>query len=495
MPSASLRIICLDRICNQLRERFWKSCTPNPFSDLPTVLVDELMELAQSHHEGGPSKLSDVMLLLKSGRLTCLNLCPFDLEKEFDLSLKKIGRGCSSPRILRSLSEDMICSIISLNPLLEEVHLNIRTDFEVFRKCHNLRIMRFYNRPKIFPFDFFSCYNHAMPIDLSVLSSLRDLEVLFVPGMDTYTIVKVLGICPKLISLGFVDSLDAMEEIFNRLLIESSLNFDVDSHFQLRRCVWGSNVNFLSKRSPPKNCRFSFQVRCAVAFCPLVEELIFHTHHKEALRELKNLQRLTLLRIHFRDCNEDFIPEFIDLLQGIGQHLKHLSVHCSAPFPVYVICDRCPQLQSLEIDGPSFVMNSSEASSYFPLKRLRLKTRDKEEDKKSFQFLLSSCKSLEELFVEHARFLDDSLLLQIFQLNPLTNLKVIGIYDSCLTWEAFQMFMKKVVSIEIICISSQEEDYFYDRNSVFKIPSHRSIEYCDALEKEFFYRRLNENRF
>ncbi|GBO32925.1 hypothetical protein AVEN_209696-1 [Araneus ventricosus] len=169
----------------------WKSCTPNPFSDLPTVLVDELMKLTLSYDDGGPSKISDVMLLLISGRLTCLNLCPFDLENEFDLSLKKIGRGCSSPRILRSLTEDMICSIISLNPLLEEVHLKIRTDFEVFRKCQKLRILRFYNRPKIFPFDFFSCYNHAdIPIDLSVLSSLRDLETIFVhlfPFISVFT--------------------------------------------------------------------------------------------------------------------------------------------------------------------------------------------------------------------------------------------------------------------------------------------------------------------
>ncbi|GBM89573.1 hypothetical protein AVEN_258643-1, partial [Araneus ventricosus] len=217
--------------------------------------------------------------------------------------------------------------------------------------------------------------------------------------------------------------------------------------------------------------------------------LIFHAHHKEALRELKSLKRLTLLRINFRDCNEDFIPEFIDLLQEIGPQLKHLSVLCHASVPVNVICDKCPQLQSLEISGPSFVMNSAEASSYFPLKRLRLKTRClrvKEEAKKSFQFLRSSCMSLEELFLEHVTFLDDSLLLQIFQLNPLSNLIVVGIYDCYLTGEAYQMFMKKVVSIEIICISSQEEDYFYDRKSLFKIPNHRSIAYCDVLEKEFF---------
>ncbi|GBM43318.1 hypothetical protein AVEN_262187-1 [Araneus ventricosus] len=186
----------------------------------------------------------------------------------------------------------------------------------------------------------------------------------------------------------------------------------------------------------------------------------------------------------------------MELLQEIGHQLKHLSVLCSAPFPVNVICDKCPQLQSLEIDGHSFVVNSAEASSHLPLKRLRLRyLSDKEEDKKSFQFLLSSCKSLEELFLEHVTFLDDSLLLQMFQLNPLTNLKVIGIYDCCLTRDAYQMFMKRVVSVEIICISSQEEDYFYDRNSPFKIPNHCSIEYLDVLKKEFFYSRLNENRF
>ncbi|GBM63910.1 hypothetical protein AVEN_196581-1, partial [Araneus ventricosus] len=123
-------------------------------------------------------------------------------------------------------------------------------------------------------------------------------------------------------------------------------NFDADSHFQLRRCVWSKNAYFLHRSRPPKKFRFSFKVRCAVSFCPLVEELIFHAHHKEALRELKSLKRLTLLRINFRDCNEDFIPEFMELLQDIGPQLKHLSVLCHTSVPVNVICDRCPQLES-----------------------------------------------------------------------------------------------------------------------------------------------------
>ncbi|GBL72762.1 hypothetical protein AVEN_242424-1, partial [Araneus ventricosus] len=239
MPPASLRTICLDRTYEQLRERFWKSCTPNPFSNLPTVLVDGLMKLTQSHDEDDPPEISDVILLLTSGRLTCLNLCPFDLEVEIDLILrKKNGRGCSSSQNLCSLSEDLVYKMISWNPHLKELHLKIRPNIEVFRKCRKLRILRFYNQLEKFPFHNLRKFHSDFPIDLSVLSCLRDLEVLYVPDMDTDTIVKVLDISPKIISLGLVDSLDAMEEIFLRPLTESSLNFDADSHFQLRRCVW-----------------------------------------------------------------------------------------------------------------------------------------------------------------------------------------------------------------------------------------------------------------
>ncbi|GBO00277.1 hypothetical protein AVEN_37785-1 [Araneus ventricosus] len=178
MSLAPLLKICLDRICSQLKEGMWKSCTTNPFSDLPTVLVEELMELTQSHDEHDPPKFFDVMLLLTSGRLTRLNLCPFDLEKELDSSLKKFGRGCSSPLVLRSLYDDMIRGIMSSNPLLEEVHLKIQSNFEVFRNCQKLRILRIYNRPKIFPVDLIGLFHANFPIDLSVLSTLTDLEVL-----------------------------------------------------------------------------------------------------------------------------------------------------------------------------------------------------------------------------------------------------------------------------------------------------------------------------
>ncbi|GBN06885.1 hypothetical protein AVEN_33981-2 [Araneus ventricosus] len=209
---SSLYMICLDRIYGFLKEGMWKSCISNPFSDLPTKAVNELMDI--SDDEKDYSKIGDVLLLLTSGRLTRLDLRPFDPKAEQDLivsAIQKTVRICL--RNLASNSEELIFhfvrNIITWNPYLEEFHSEVHPGFEVFLKCPNLRVLKIYDSFEEFP------VNKA-PIDLSVLSSLRNLEVLHVFNMDTDTIASVLESCPKLISIGLNDSLNSLEEIAQR---------------------------------------------------------------------------------------------------------------------------------------------------------------------------------------------------------------------------------------------------------------------------------------
>ncbi|GBM85444.1 hypothetical protein AVEN_133972-1 [Araneus ventricosus] len=465
---SSLCTICLDRIYGFLKEGMWKSCIPNPFSDLPTKAVNELMDISVDKKDY--SKIGDVLLLLTSA------------ERIFHF----------------------VRNIISWNPYLQEFHSRVHPGFDVLLKCPNLRILKIYD-------SFEECPVSNAPIDLSVLSSLRNLEELYVFDMDTDTIANVLETCPKLISIGLNDSLDSLKEIIQRRQKNSFLNLDVNRHFQLRRCVWGrdSRSRNLKKRQE-YNSIFGGKIRSAVEFCPLVRELIIHVHQKDGYEALRCLKQLTLLRIDFENCLGDFLPDFVALLQEIGPQLKHLSVFGKEEpsrrndgVPVDVICDTCPDLQSLEIWSSIFMMDSSKCSCDLALKRLTLylehpdvdeETHDEEE---CLLFLLSNCKHLEELYLQCVGSLDDTLLNQIFERNPFSQLRLICIEESSLRREGFQMFLKKSASIETVLILTYPEQHFYDANRLLNDANIRYSKdvYAYVKLKEFFYCRLNKKRF
>ncbi|GBL99932.1 hypothetical protein AVEN_19426-1 [Araneus ventricosus] len=504
MALASLHSICLHRKYGFLKEGMWKFCLTNPFSELPTQDVNKLMEMTHLHQYKDPPNIGDVILLLTSGRLTRLDLRSFYPEEEQYLIVKTKQSRAGSIFLpnFASRSKDLfifhlVRNITSGNPYLEEFHSYIHPGFDVLRNCQNLRILKFY------PSYGELSLNH-FPVDLSALSSLRNLEVLHLPDMDTDTIANVLEICPKLISIGLTDSLDSVEEIHQRRLKNSSLNFDVGSHFQLRRCVWGKDSWFENRQERRVyKSGFCDKTRFAVTLCPLVQELIFYVHVKEALKELRVLKQLTLLRICFVRYKDGFVREFVALLQEIGPQLKHLSIlwneniHEYDEVPFNDICDWCPHLESLGIENFIFEPRiSSEDTRNFPLKRLKLYGLN-ESDPESVLFLLSNFKHLEELFLEEVECFDDALLRQIFERNPLTELKVISVKYCSLTRQGYQMIMEKAPSIETVLIVVNREKYFYDTNRVFKDPNLHYLEddYFYVKLKEFFFCRLDEKRF
>ncbi|GBO15938.1 hypothetical protein AVEN_117605-1, partial [Araneus ventricosus] len=155
MSLATLYRICLDRIYGFLKEGMWKPCIQNPFSELPTRAADDLMELTESRGGDRP-KISDVILLLTSGRLTRLDLCPFDLGAEKELivrTLQTIGSNYLlnlDSYINKPVIIYLVRKILSWNPHIEELHLDIQPGFDIIRKCQKLRILRFYSSKYVF---------------------------------------------------------------------------------------------------------------------------------------------------------------------------------------------------------------------------------------------------------------------------------------------------------------------------------------------------------
>ncbi|GBM59512.1 hypothetical protein AVEN_70485-1 [Araneus ventricosus] len=430
---------CLEKTSHLIKTGMWATCSPNPFSDLPSRIVDDVME----NTTAGCKEVSSLLLLVESGKLTRLSIVfPLALEKEYDLFQKTMRTNCC--KALRSLtlylshnpsSINLIETLISLCPNLEEFASNIFPNFEVFKNCKELRIIRF---------DMFAGAHdlQSLPVDYSALTSIRNLEVILsIPDMTSDMVAKALESCPQLVSLGYVDSLGGLKKIRESYLNKySSSRKDICGHFQLRGCAWTPNF----KKHTIEKSTFSEELRNAVSLCPLVEELVVSGYHGCSFLELKNLKRLALLRIDFCGCSNGCLQDFVELLHEIGPQLKYLSVVSEFILPVDIICDCCPNLLSLEILGCATVTKTVQKNCNLSLKQLHIWQGDGD----SVLFLLSNCKGLEELILGNAYRLNDDLLNQILKLNPLSELQEIVIWESRLSREGFRMLLQKLTSLQ-----------------------------------------------
>ncbi|GBM89580.1 hypothetical protein AVEN_258649-1 [Araneus ventricosus] len=401
LPSGLYRI-CLQRICELLKEGTWKTYSTNPFwlhkspfSDLPTEIVDDLMKFAQSHFEN--LCIADVLLLLTSGRLTRLDLSPFDLQKECDI-------------------------------------------FQKVMRSKGFQSLRFIAR----------CSNKSDSLSLinTLICNCQNLEVMDVKCVDRHIISSALENCLKLTSVLYSDSLDALETIKkNRRYGISIPTLKIYGHIRLLTCVWGRddfrNQGFQKPDSRSSKLKFLQKVRNAVSLCPFVENLHIFVLCRESIIELKELKRLTVLNIDLRYCDGVFLPDFAELLRIIGPQLKELTVICKISLPVDIICCSCPNLQALKIYGKVTASNFAKTNGSLLLEYIYIFFMDKN----AVLFLLPNCKRLAFFKVCSAEGLDDNLLDRIMKINPLSYLKYVEMTRSYLSKNGFRRLLKQEVSL------------------------------------------------
>ncbi|GBN44014.1 hypothetical protein AVEN_197597-1 [Araneus ventricosus] len=453
MAAQSLYEICLLRTVSLMKTGTWKTCSTNPFSNVPSGIIDDLMLcLTKRRVNLGEIylrrvRLSDFSLLLTSGKLTHLRLNPFEFKKEYDLFLKIMRTNCCKEVRILTLylpanvaSNPLMETLISLCPKLEEFNSNIiLPNFEVLKNCEGLRILRFRRS-----FD-----SHHSSADCSALALLGNLEFVSFVDMDSDIAFKVLQHCKKLISIGNNDSLNALKKIYD-LKKYSSSTTDICDHFQLRKCVWVTNMASNSRESDKEISAFSEKVKIAVSLCPLVADLVICVYQGESVKELKKLKKLTILKIDFLYCVDDYLPNFFDLLHEIGPQLKFLFVLCAHTISVDIICEYCPNLLILDIHGDATVSNPVLTNHCLLLNKLRVTSADRE----SLLFLLSNCKRLEELIMQKVLCLDDCLLDLVLKVNPLAELTEISISQSSLSKEGFRALLQKAHSLQKVLTSS-----------------------------------------
>ncbi|KAF8788879.1 hypothetical protein HNY73_006873 [Argiope bruennichi] len=449
MPEISLYKICLERVYDLVKAGTWKSCTVNPFLNLPNGIIDDLM--APTDYD--ETKVSEVFQLLTSGSLTRLHLSGIKVQEEKRLFLEVIEKNCcKSLRFLSWYSSErknipLIEALVLSCPKLEEFRSKISLNFNVFRNCKELRVLKFYATLQMF-----------CPQDLEVLSSLKNLQVFFSFDSSGDIIATILKCCPQLISLGRSDSLNGLEMIHAQAVSQCDIDdIEIPDRFHLKRCLWGTRTKYMGVGDASYKSSFPEKIRIAVSLCPFVEELIIYVCHTDSFESLKNLKHLTHLEIIFSECDGDYMTSFFEFLKIIGRKLKHLSIDDTHPVPVDIICDFCPQLQSLDLRRFATVSGPVQHNSNILLKRLRIMYIDQN----ALLYLLSSCKGLVELSLFYALCLDDSLLSKILKQNPLAELKISHITESSLTRRGFRMFLEKAVSLERVNFSSLRRDVDY----------------------------------
>ncbi|KAF8788835.1 uncharacterized protein LOC129957363 [Argiope bruennichi] len=491
----TLYTICFQKTLSILRTGLWNRYDTNPFSYLPSTIVNDLTKFALSQPFHERPKITELWYLITSGRLTELDLIHHDLESDSNMFLKMMSenvcknlRSFSIPACLRDADGSLVEIVLRFCTNLEEVHSALQFDLDILENCHQLRNLRFH-----LPMNQIAD-NSLRKVMLSS-HALKTLEAFAVcAGEDSFQsskfVAKVLLGFPNLISVGLADS-----SLPLKLILKTQRN-SFSLHFKLRRCFWGiSHDNYLrvanTKKLSTYRKGFSKIIKMAVLSCPCTEELVINVFHEECLQHLCLLKNLTFLSINFNYCDSDYMPAWFSVLKEIGPQLKHLSVEKSSDIQLNVICDNCFNLESLRIRGKATIAEATSTIPNLPhLRRLLLMCMNEG----SLMYMLSRCPLLTEMFLDCALCLDDDLLCKILKQNPLSELKVAGIHACKLSRIGFHLLLESAVKLEKVSFRSVKMD---TSDLIHKLnPKIVNYPIFNKLKDiEFFRRKLHPCRF
>ncbi|GIY56639.1 hypothetical protein CDAR_98431 [Caerostris darwini] len=506
MTVPSLYNNCLQKTFDCLMEEFWRGCPENPFERVPSSIVNDLFRLLKSpeipmkvrhlemYNPPSMAKMSpDVLtippnftklhLLISSGQLTYVDLslrgscmCDWDSVDFKKLFKLMTPEACKNIRFLalpfefRCLMCNVIPELVKRCPKLEYLKTYQYFDLAVLKSCNNLRSVRIHNLdPNYVPFPW-------KPADFQLF--LKKLEIFDVFRKNEFSLLdekmaQILLWGPKLISVGQIDTASALDYIY-RSADSAAL---AAPQTALKRCYWGRKPlwnEFTDEYFYPRayKSRYPEIIRNAALSCPMLEELIINVIHPDCLQQLRHLKRLDVMCVMFGASGEDCFTAFLDLLRDFGHQLRHLSISASYKIPVNAVCERCPNLLSLEIYRTGTV--SEIVDTCENLKHLKTLFVC-EIDTEGLLFLLQNCVGLEELFIYNAACLNDEILNEILMKNRFLDLKDLHIQQSALSDNGCQTFLKSAENLEKFIVELTSE-----HDSIRKSPNYSSTPH--ALE-------------
>ncbi|GIX88036.1 uncharacterized protein CDAR_291841 [Caerostris darwini] len=550
MPVPTLYDTCIQKTILLFRSGVWNKSKENPFSSLPSTIVDHLVKLTLLLKFRDLPNHKSLYLLLASHRLNRLDLSCFRLYnkkirhpcnpasgispelaqrykkveplfREEDFKLQEYAdEECNS--LLNMLSSDTLShlgaiilphfirpypsavqGLIQASQNLVYIHVSCHFDLNILQYCKSLRILKLHNR-KI---NFFNVIRDGQVNFLQYLENLEHFTVCC-NSKDYYTdyilIKNCLKNCPKLISVGLCDSSMAIEFI---------RKFKVHpADFKLKRCFWGIKSKTFSKRLPNYKLNFPYVIQRAAASCPFVVELVLIVHHKSSLQFLSLLKRLTILYLDFAFCGENYMHAFISLLREIGHQLKHLSLKSKhkktkdnklyvspEPFVTHDIFAYCTNLESLKIVGLStFRESKTSISGISNLKRLYFICFDTS----AFIFVLEHSRNLMELSVTFSDDFNYSEILWSLLEVSLPNLRLFCIFSNLskkLVRPFITKLLKYVKNVGQICSHNTNYDaqkYYAKDPSVYtmsevSLHERKKIHDMNICPQDCFSWRLN----
>ncbi|GBN56285.1 hypothetical protein AVEN_10770-1 [Araneus ventricosus] len=519
MSDFSLYNSCLRKIAINLRDGIYKTCHENPFSVMPSKIVNDIMSATLEHQQTDGFRADDLEQLLTSGKLLELKISfmivggLITILQEIIKVLNFLKSGCQKLEILylpwilqryrtwlrsevsvartrsevfaarlRSEISEALGNVLENTPNLKDLHSSFSFDLKALRNCRKLRRLRLHFLPQQHWYEFLTKEKgHFLSHKCLEFFTVCHQNLMFenVPYDD---VVIILQHCPELTSLGFIESSGALSQLHRMNISPSEL--------KLRHCCWRDReFDLVEYPSQPPDYGLH-RVREAVLNYPVIEELDFEGCCLRSMRYLENLRNLVYLKITFDNRSGD---AFNDVLQAIGPQLKHLSFHAASPMDLSLLLQNCHNLESLRITSDKFTVFAIPAVSLPNLQRLALKFMP-DNGRRVFP-LLCGCNQLTELFLLNARYFDDQILHHFLERNSLSNLKVAFLPMCGLTEHGFRELLLNAPQLERVRIFSSD----FGRNHFERVitnTNHKALydKYIFA-EDEFFERRRQHDGY
>ncbi|GIY09185.1 uncharacterized protein CEXT_451241 [Caerostris extrusa] len=444
MPPISLYETCLDRIIELIKVEHWREEKDNPFSRLPSKIVELLVEVCGTSQK--IRKFSYFRMLLSSGKLRQLKICfpVIFIDTCMVLPQMLTEKGCMNITVLeldrnfKNYRSEWLEKLLQKLPLLES--LSVQTLFNplALKDCKRLKsvkVIRIFN------------YDNFLSEAVDTLSHMEDLEefdiLLYTTESSIFlNVVKMLKNHKKLTSLRFTDSSRAAHHIM------TNNTGDELPKYGLRKCSWTYDTSSFEKRNKIY-ISFLERVSSSVLLFPLVEELEILVLSEDCFEYLKELKHLRSLKLNF-NRHSTYQSDF-SFLSGIGQQLRHLCIISFKEIPVNAISRYCFNLEYLECSAT--ICDSIKSSySFRMLKRLEISLTNAN----SLLYVFQNVRNLKELQFHNAAVFDDLRLQEILNRDSLAfnHLDKVFVRDCMLSREGIRIFLEHAVNLTTVYIKS-----------------------------------------
>ncbi|GFQ95966.1 uncharacterized protein TNCT_611911 [Trichonephila clavata] len=446
MEPMSLYNICKWEVAYLLKNLYWIEICDNdagihnPFSDLPTLVIQELMDFILKLLITKGVRVTELYPLLTSGRLENFRLCDVILTSEEFVSIFScLALGCGNLRYLtlrnvffsgefsgKSYEKKAALEcILSMTPNIELIESCVEFDLKVIQKCNNLKVLKLNFVSSAPVYSFLEQVNrYFLPhSELRVLEFFED-ERHRISHLD---LIPILHCCPTLKEIN-TDISRTLELLHRDEMVNGTLN----AKYNLQKCFLGNS--FVEDGFATLTA-----VRIAALTCPDMKEvniLVSDTETIYALSDFKNLETL-LIQWELLDGG-DFNLGIVPLLKERGEKLKSLQINNFYAVDFAAVGLYCPHVESLKFEFWSENGEYDDSLGYFrELKYLFLELMESDQycSEKALMVLLSSCTNLIELQIRNVKALSGSVLKKILQRNPLSNIKKCIISDCNLSEE------------------------------------------------------------